>query len=48
MKQKSPAIAMDSQQRVAVDITIQRAQLKDLNGAELRQRYLAALEDENT
>jgi hypothetical protein len=48
MKQKSPAIAMDSQQRVAVDITIQREQLKDLTGAELRQRYLVALEDGDT
>jgi hypothetical protein len=44
MKQRSPAIAQDSHQRLSIDLTVQRQKLKDLTGPELRRAYLEVIE----
>jgi transposase-like protein len=45
MKERIPAIAKTSEQKVAVDIRIHREELKSLDASELRKRYLDALEN---
>jgi len=45
MKERIPAFAKTSEQKVAVDIRIHREELKNLDASELRKRYLDALEN---